>query len=119
MADLAVADASPLILLARSGWIELLRSTAPRIIVPMVVAAEMRQRAADEPAVVALATLAWIEIVETGPVDDRVAACALDPGESAVLTWALDSPGIEAILDEKLARRCAARLSIAHPVHSA
>jgi predicted nucleic acid-binding protein len=41
MADTAVVNTSPIITLARSGWIDLLRAKANRVVVPATVAAEM------------------------------------------------------------------------------
>jgi predicted nucleic acid-binding protein len=74
MADEAVTNTSPVIILAKAGWIQLLQITAERIVVPL--------------------------------------AYSIDPGEAAVLTWALAHPGVEAILDDLPARRCARSLGL-------
>src|SRR6266508_6337175 len=107
MADEAVTNTSPVIILAKAGWIHLLQITAERIVVPDVVATEIRRYTSTDPGVVALSELPWLDIVDTGPNDARLLAYSIDPGEAAVLTWALAHPGVEAILDDLPARSCA------------
>jgi predicted nucleic acid-binding protein len=112
MADTAVVDTSPIITLTRAGWIDLLRAGVERVVIPAAVAAEIRRRGPEDPAVAALSESAWLEVVDSVPIDDRIADCNLDPGESAVLTWTLAHPNREAILDDQAARRCAEMLAI-------
>lgn len=112
MADVGVANTSPIIVLARASRIELLRVVAERIVVPLAVADEIRRRGPEDPAVAALSQTSWITVVETRLVHNQVSDCGVDPGEMAVLTWALVHPEAEAILDDLPARRCAERLGI-------
>jgi predicted nucleic acid-binding protein len=112
MADAAAVDASPVIVLARAGWLDLLRVVADRIVIPSEVAVEIRRRGSDDPAAAALTALRWLDVIDVGRVDPRVQDCRLDPGESAVLTWALVNRGNDAIVDDKPARRCARVLRV-------
>jgi predicted nucleic acid-binding protein len=107
-----VINASPLIVLTRGGHPEVLRAAGERIVVPLSVATEIRQRGADDPTVRLLAEAGWLEVVPAGPLPEQIADLRLDPGESAVLAWALAHPGTEAILDDLRARRAADRLGI-------
>jgi len=49
----------------------------------------------------------WLKIVETPPVPASVQAWNLGAGESAVLSYALAHPGVQAIIDDLAGRRCA------------
>ena len=106
------ADASPLIVLAQGGLLELLRVAGPRVVVPQAVAAEVRRHGPDDPAARALQTVAWIEIVDVASIDPRVQSFGLGPGEAEVLTWALAHPGTEAIIDDRSGRRAASALGV-------
>ena len=54
----------------------------------------------------------WITVVEPPPIPELIQAWDLGKGESSVLAWAYSHSGTEAILDDLLARRCAATLDI-------
>ena len=112
MAEPPVANASPVIVLARGNRLELLRVAGPRVVIPSQVAEEIRRRGPEDVTARALAETPWLEIVETGPPPAEIEAQRLGPGESAVLTWALRHPGTEAIIDDLAARRLAAELGI-------
>ena len=111
MADPPVVNSSPLIVLVRAGAIELLRGEGEDVLVPRVVAGEIGRHGLDDPAERALRTLAWL-VVDTGDTDMRVAACGIDAGETAVLSWAARHPGTTAIVDDARGRRCAEQLGI-------
>lgn len=106
-----VANSTPLIHLARIGRLHLLQLAGSRILVPAPVAGEIR-RGPNEPAARALETEDWLEIVPAHPPPPEVLRYDLGLGESAVLTWAIDHPGTDAILDDHAARLCAAQLGI-------
>jgi predicted nucleic acid-binding protein len=106
------ADASPLIYLARIGRFDLLQLAGRRLIVPEVVLAEVRRGVPEEPAVRAVASANWIEIVAARDPPAEFARHGLGLGESAVIVWALDHPGTLAIIDEQAGRHMAERLGI-------
>jgi predicted nucleic acid-binding protein len=106
-----VADSTPLIHLARISRLDILRLAGETIIVPKAVAAEIR-RGPGEQASEVLGTEGWLRITPTRPPPPQILRHDLGIGESAVLTWALDHPGAEAILDDRAARLCARELGI-------
>lgn len=112
VAESAAVNASPLILLARSGYFELLRVAADQIVVPDAVIDEIRRRGASDPVVQAADQASWLRVAETPTIPEGVLAWDLGAGESSVLAWALLHPGCDAILDDLAARRCAAVLRI-------
>lgn len=112
MAEPPVINASPVIVLSRAGWTELLHVEGDHVLVPRAVVGEVQHRGADDPAVRALAELPRLVAVETGQVAPAVDACGIDPVKAAALTWALAYMGTTAIVDDRKARRCAAELGI-------
>jgi len=60
MPDSCVVNASPLILLARGGHLDLLREFAPHVWVPSAVAEEIRRRGATDPTAHAIAAQPWL-----------------------------------------------------------
>jgi predicted nucleic acid-binding protein len=112
VSERAIANASPLILLARSGHFDLLRAAGKRVLVPAPVISEIERRGEADVTVLALRQADWIEVVPAPPIPPAIAAWNLGPGESAVLAHAASHPGIVAILDDRPARRCAELLSI-------
>lgn len=112
MPEPPAADASPIIILAQGGQLDLLRAVAPRIVIPARVAAENRRPSLPDAATHALDTASWLQIVETGPVPPVIRRFRLGSGEEAVLTWAWSHPGAAVIIDELRGRRAARRLGI-------
>ena len=132
-----VVNASPFIILALSGHINLLQVLGPRVLIPDVVVAEVRRRNPPDAAVDALDTLTWLTTVSAPPIEanllldvaEQLASSnigsapppviraggrwtRLDPGESAVLSWAFSHPGTRAIIDDLRGRRAARALGI-------
>lgn len=107
-----VVNASPLIVLAKAGQTSLLLRLSDILIVPHEVAEEIRAGADDDPA------RGWLErkgaacIQAPRPFNPTVLAWDLGHGETAVLSRAHDERGLEAIVDDRAARRCAAALGI-------
>lgn len=112
MASGAVVDASPLIFLSRGSHLDLLRHFADRVFVPQPVADEVFRKGSNDLTASALAHTPWLEIVSAPPIPDAVLEWGLGPGESSVLAFAHANDGVEAIIDDLAARRCADALSI-------
>ena len=112
MAEPPAVDASPIICLARSGMLDLLQVEGPRVIVPSAVAEEVTRGSRAAETIAALEDRPWIVVGDPLPCPPSVLAWDLDPGESAVLAWALAHRGTVAILDDLVARRCAKALGV-------
>jgi predicted nucleic acid-binding protein len=108
VAEQAAVNASPVILLARVGAIDLLRLIADTLIVPRSVADEVL----DPPGAQVLATTPWLKIVADPNVSPQVRAWDLGAGETAVISWGLACPGNEVVIDDLAARRCAAVMQV-------
>jgi predicted nucleic acid-binding protein len=111
MADeLWVVNASPLVVLAKVGQLDLLLATGRLLIVPEAVASEIHAGAADDAARTALAAGFGGAPVPTS-VPSAIAEWGLGRGESAVLSLARERGGT-AVIDDRDARRAAAALRI-------
>jgi predicted nucleic acid-binding protein len=110
--DPPAIDASPLIVLAQGRLLDILRVAGSRIVVPEAVAIEVRQYGPDDPAVRALESVEWLDVVRVELRDARIRALRLGAGESEVLAWALAHPGAEAIIDDQAARHAADALGV-------
>jgi predicted nucleic acid-binding protein len=112
VAESWVINASPTILLAKAGLIELVPRLTMRCVIPQPVVSEIlnvrgQDAAANwlkqsgktfiEPAVAELSSLAQSDI---------------GPGERAVISWAAAHPGFVAVLDDLEARMIAHKLGI-------
>jgi predicted nucleic acid-binding protein len=109
-----IVNASPLIVLAKSGFLDLMRVLGDPVLVPTAVVQEIQQPGHNDPAAQALGQTSWIQVVDPGFAPAVLQSFGLDAGEEAVLTWALANPGAEALLDDQAARRCARALGIPH-----
>lgn len=107
-----VADASPLIILAHGGRLDLLRVLFGRVIVPGMVKREILRPGIPDAAIEALRSLAWLVTVDVEAIPSLIRRFRLDPGEEAVLAWAWAHPGSAAIIDERRGRRAARALGI-------
>ena len=112
MADGPVINASPWIFFTRGRQLELLHAVCGEVVMPAAVAAEVRRKGDGDPSAAALDVTPWLRIVPATPAAATVLAWDLGDGESAVLSWALAHRGVEAILDDLAARRCAAALGV-------
>ena len=68
MPEPPAAAASPIIILAQGGQLDLLRAVASRIIVPTRVAAEVRRPSLPDAATLALDATPCLDIVDVGPI---------------------------------------------------
>jgi len=112
LADPAVVNASPLILLAAADLSDLLALAGQPLLVPQAVAEEINAVGPQDATVVLLRQASWLTIVQPSATPSIIESWDLGPGESAVLTWAYTHPRIIAILDDLAARRCAASVGI-------
>ena len=110
MAEYPVVNSSPLILLARSGHLHLLKVAADRILITDIVASEIRKY--DDAANRALDSTPWFQIVQAPPIPQIISAWDLGPGESSVLALAYANAGTQIIMDDLAGRRCADALGI-------
>jgi predicted nucleic acid-binding protein len=112
--SLWVVNASPIILLAKAGLLEVLQHLGSPVVIPEAAALEIQRRGASDLSVQALAQATWLASVDPGPIPATVTAFGLGAGESAVLAQALANPGSGALLDDQAARRAAATLGMPH-----
>jgi predicted nucleic acid-binding protein len=110
--DRVVVNASPLIVLFRSGQAELLGQLWNEVLVPGAVWTEVLAGGPQDAASKGLPAASWAKRVEISVIAPVIAAWDLGPGESEVLTFALAHPGYRAMVDDAAARRCARTLGI-------
>lgn len=108
-----VVNASPLILLARIGRLDLLSSLADEIAIPQSVMDEVAAGAEHDDAARRVRDFAEATVVHDIDVPARIRSWDLGRGESQVLAQALGPPR-EAVLDDRAARRCARVMGIAY-----
>lgn len=111
MSEQWAVNASPLILLARIGREDLLRTLPRRAALPRAVAIEINAGLPDDPAKRVLAR-GEFQIVDTPTPAAELLAWDLGAGETAVLSLAASEPGWTAILDDAAARKCARSFSL-------
>jgi len=108
-----VVNASPLITLAKIGRASLLLELCQEMVIPAGVAHEINSVADEsDPARVWVRSQGKGNIRDTELVRSVISDWGLGLGESEVLAWANEHPGWEAILDDRVARDCAASLGI-------
>ncbi len=105
-----VVNASPLIALGRVGQLRLLSDLAGWVIVPKAARAEVLRL--EDAASRALLAATSFHVPETVAPDSVVSMWGLGAGETEVLAFAKQSPGVEALVDDLAARRCAAALGV-------
>ncbi|PYQ66805.1 MAG: DUF3368 domain-containing protein [Acidobacteria bacterium] len=117
MSSPPVVNASPLIFLSHAGLIDLLQIEGPNVCVPGAVSREILRRGSHDPTVGILKSTPWLHEVELVRPVRKVQAWKLGPGETAVLSWALNNPGSVAIVDDQAVRgKRQGLLPVARPV---
>ena len=111
MSEAWIVNASPLILFARIGRLDLIERLAPRILIPNAVIEEVRGGQHKDPT--AATTLEWADRyrVEDVAVVASIEHWDLGLGESQVIAHSVGGSRW-AVLDDRAARRCA----VAHNV---
>jgi predicted nucleic acid-binding protein len=112
VADRWVSNASPLIVLARSGYLDLLRALPAPVLVPAAVLSELEAGDARDGAASGVRALECVAGVDDIVVPDTIASWRLDAGESQVLAHAAANSGAGVLLDDRAARRCARTLGL-------
>lgn len=112
MKQIAVVNASPLIVLARIGHIHLITDVSPNLVVPSGVVHELMQGSHSDPARQWIMRDGQRYIRQVKQTDELVAAWDLGLGESQVITYALAHAHTEALLDDAAARACAKALGV-------
>lgn len=110
--DRVVADASPLIILFKSGLINLLPQLFNEIVVTATVRQEVAAGGTADPAATGLARAAWAVSIADPVIPPVISAWDLDSGEATVLAQAQQMPGARALVDDRAARNCAKTLQI-------
>ena len=108
----AVLNASPFIVLARAGYLDLLPKLVPSLVIPRAVVTEVLAGPAADAAAQFLRKPSWLTVVDLTPPLSPLAGWRLGVGESEVLEYARRQIGTTAILDDRAARRAAHALGI-------
>lgn len=109
-----VVNASPVILLGKTGHLDLLRHLGPNISIPDAAVREVEGRPFSDTSVQALAAATWLKQITVDVIPETIAHFGLGDGESAVLALALSLPGAGAIFDDQAARNAATSLGVPH-----
>lgn len=105
-----VLNASPIIVLAKIEKLDLISLLTDEVVVPKVVIDEIAAGPPDDPAR-QIVLRGDLPISQTTLHPD-ILAWDLGAGETAVLSYALETQGWTAILDDGVARRCAQSFDI-------
>jgi predicted nucleic acid-binding protein len=108
----AVVNASPLIVLARAGLLDVLPGVFASVVTPAAVRAEIAAGPADDPARLLLPACVWLREAAIQPPLPPLAVWQLGAGESEVLEFARLHPGTTAVVDDRAARRAAETLGV-------
>jgi len=112
VSDLWVVNASPLIVLAKAGRLNLLEEITSELLVPPAVVSEVLAGAAADPARRALEA-GWGKRVSSPKVPEIVREWSLGAGESEVIALTMENKGRTAVLDDADGRMCARAVGIA------
>jgi predicted nucleic acid-binding protein len=106
-----VPNASPLIVLAKIGRLDLIANLCDEILLPEPVLEEILAGPKDDPARHALAA-GWGRRIALGPIPSGLIEWGLGAGETSVLAVALEHRSCTAILDDAAARAAARTFDI-------
>jgi len=113
VADRWVANASPVILLAKAEIIRFLPQLCDELVIPAGVVGEVQNARITD------AGRTWLEgegkkfIRPAPPIHSALASWRGGAGEAEVIAWALEHPGFTVILDDRRARALATRYGVA------
>ena len=107
-----VVNASPIISLTKIDRIHLLHELCDEMVIPQGVADEISLGGYNDSAVAWLQHTGQACIRADSVIVPRVASWDLGMGESQVISWAIQHPGYEAIIDDLAARKAANVLQV-------
>lgn len=111
MAETWVVNASPIIVLAKVGKLDLFDQLGGEVLVPDPVALERLAGPADDSARAAIQR-GWGTRVQSETIPTAVVEWGLGTGESAVIAIAHQRPGAVAVIDDAEARACARAMNV-------
>jgi predicted nucleic acid-binding protein len=111
LAEAWIINASPVITLAKAGYLYLLDQLSEEILIPRPVVDEILAGPLEDPARKAIES-GWKHAHSPGPIPELVLEWGLGAGESSVLALSLAKPGSTAVLDDAAARTCARTLGV-------
>jgi predicted nucleic acid-binding protein len=100
MADVAIVNASPLILLARGGHAGILPLFYKHILIPRPVADEILVRGGQDVTVSVMRQADWLEVVTVNVIPRSIEMWGLGAGESSVIALSLEMAGVDVIITE-------------------
>jgi predicted nucleic acid-binding protein len=106
VSEVWVTNASPVIVLAKAGYLDLLKDLPRELLLPDSVAAEIMAGPGTDPARQAVEG-GWGQRVAPGRIAPELLEWGLGPGETAVLAIAQERAPCTAVLDDAPARACA------------
>jgi len=107
-----VVDSSPLIVLGKSGQLELLFKLAGELAVPAAVFREVTVRKEETALMAFLEQSGRLQVPSDTELHPDVLAWDLGRGESQVISLAVRQNAARVVLDDLEARRCASSMSI-------
>lgn len=107
-----VINTSPLIVLFKANLTDLLPQLFTEIVVPGAVWNEVVKAGKNDVPSEKLAQVEWAKRIEITTLSPMITAWGLDPGESEVLSFALENKDYRAILDDAAGRKVARTLDI-------
>ncbi len=106
MPEVWVANASPVIVLAKVGYLDLLTHLSDELFLPEAVVSEIIAGPPADPARRMLEA-GWAAVVKSTAIPTELLEWGLGPGETAVLALAQQRAPATAVLDDAAARICA------------
>ncbi len=106
MSEIWVVNASPVIVLAKTGHLQLLERLPSELLLPVPVAVEIQSGPTSDPARQAVED-GWGVRVTPSHTPSELLEWGLGAGETAVLAVALERAPCTAVLDDGSARACA------------
>lgn len=111
MSETWIFNASPLIIMAKAGYLQIFEQLATELLIPEPVAQEILAASPEDPARKALES-GWGKITFLKETPASVLEWGLGKGESGVITLALERSGCTTVLDDAAGRRCARAFNI-------